>query len=137
MYWLPQDLLPLFIKQTILLFGRFSHLTCIVAKKRLKEVWTIYEIEIIDTAIISQHLIGFEKGKDIILQINKQHGIFCPTANVYSNPLPFYATQTISPFLTSMISANHDKGLLFQSIVKSLYSRFFGNLTFCVYLWNS
>ena len=53
MYWLPQDLLPLFIKQTILLFGRFSHLTCIVAKKkRLKEVWTIYEIEINDTANI-------------------------------------------------------------------------------------
>ena len=27
-----------------------------------------------------------------------------------SNPLPFYATQIINPFLTSRISANHNKG---------------------------
>ena len=27
-----------------------------------------------------------------------------------SIPLPYYATQIISPFLISMISANHDKG---------------------------
>ena len=28
-----------------------------------------------------------------------------------SNPLPFYATQIIHPFLNSSISANHDKRL--------------------------
>ena len=29
------------------------------------------------------------------------------------HPLPFYTTQTMNPFLTSSLSANHDKGLGF------------------------
>ena len=33
----------------------------------------------------------------------------CNTVNVYPTPLPFYATQTISPFLNFIISANHEK----------------------------
>ena len=38
------------------------------------------------------------------------------------HPLPFYATQMIKPFLNSWISANHNKGVVFQPIVKFLYS---------------
>ena len=42
-----------------------------------------------------------------------------------SNLLPFYATQIINSFLNSRISADHDKGLEFKPIVKSLYSLMF------------
>ena len=41
------------------------------------------------------------------------------------NPLPFNATQIDNPFLTSRISSNHDRGLGFQPIVKSVYSLMF------------
>ena len=42
-----------------------------------------------------------------------------------SNPLPFYSNQIINPFLNSRISANDNKGLEFQPIVKSLYCLMF------------
>ena len=42
-----------------------------------------------------------------------------------SSPLPFYGTQIINSFLSSMISANHDKGEGFQLIVKSIYPLLF------------
>ena len=57
--------------------------------------------------------------------INKQSGIFYNAVNVFKTPLPFYGTQIIDPFLKSRISANHEKGLEFQPIVKSLYSLIF------------
>ena len=37
----------------------------------------------------------------------------------------FYVNQIINPFHSSKISANHDKGLVFQPIGKSLYSLIF------------
>ena len=42
---------------------------------------------------------------------------FVASLNVFNNPLPFYATQIIGPFLTSMILANHDKGFGFYCIL--------------------
>ena len=35
--------------------------------------------------------------------------------------IPFYGTQIINHFLSSMISANHDKVKVFKPIAKSLY----------------
>ena len=40
-------------------------------------------------------------------------------------PLSFYATQTITPFLTSSISVNYSKGLEFKLNGESLYSVMF------------
>ena len=37
-------------------------------------------------------------------------GILCTTVNVFQTHLPFYASKISKPFLTSRISANHDKG---------------------------
>ena len=37
------------------------------------------------------------------------------------NPLSFYATQIIIPFLHLRISANHDKGWGFKATKKSIY----------------
>ena len=45
--------------------------------------------------------------------------------NVFTNPLPFCATQIINPFLTSRLSTNHDKGLDLKKIEESLYSLMF------------
>ena len=42
-----------------------------------------------------------------------------------STPFPFYHTQIFTPFLNSKISANRNKRLGFQPIVKSLYPLMF------------
>ena len=52
--------------------------------------------------------------------INKQCGILCNAVNIFQTPLPFYATQYIHHCLNSRISANHDKEIEFQPIVKFL-----------------
>ena len=51
--------------------------------------------------------------KQKIFYNRSTNSALCTTLNVFIAPLPFYATQIISPFLTSRISANHDKGLVF------------------------
>ena len=43
----------------------------------------------------------------------------------FTTLLLFYTTQIINPFLTLRLSANHDKGLGFEPIVKSLQSLMF------------
>ena len=43
----------------------------------------------------------------------------CNTQNVYQTTLPFYATQINNPFLSSIISANHEKGRYCPSSVES------------------
>ena len=50
---------------------------------------------------------------------------FMHFSELFTTSLPFYASQIISHFLTLRISANHDKGLGFQPIVRSLYSFMF------------
>ena len=42
-------------------------------------------------------------------ETNKYRGILCNTENVYQTPLSYNATQTINPFINSIISANHEK----------------------------
>ena len=49
----------------------------------------------------------------------------CNSANILNKPLPFYGTQIINRFLSSMLSVNHDKLEGFQPIVKSLYPLLF------------
>ena len=44
----------------------------------------------------------------MIIEYQFSRGIM-NTANVFHTLLPFYATQTINPFLNSRISSNHDK----------------------------
>ena len=41
---------------------------------------------------------------------------FAQYSEVLTTPIPFYANQIINPFLTSRVSANHDKRLVFQRI---------------------
>ena len=65
------------------------------------------------------------RGKDILLQINKQRSILGSSVNVFTTPSSFYASQIINPFLTSRISSNHSTGFGFQLTGKSLYSLMF------------
>ena len=63
--------------------------------------------------------------KEILQQTNKQLGISCNTANFLKTFLPWYATQTITPFLNVLILANQDKWQGFQPILKSVYPLMF------------
>ena len=51
---------------------------------------------------------GSKKRYSIIDQQIAQHFAHC--SEYLYHPLPFYATQNITPFLTLSISANHNKG---------------------------
>ena len=57
-------------------------------------------------------LIIITMSKDIYNRSTKS-GAFCALQLMSFNPLPFYATQIITSFPNSMISANYDKGLGF------------------------
>ena len=57
--------------------------------------------------------------KDFIIEKQIAHNFFV-IHQIYQTPLPSYATQIINPFLNSMVLANHEIGLEFQLIVKSL-----------------
>ena len=58
-------------------------------------------------------------------KINKYRVILSNLANALQTPFPFYGTQLINPFLSSLISANHDKVEEFQLILKSVYPSLF------------
>ena len=76
-------------------------------------------------------------GKDILQQINKQHGIFCTTVNIFQTSLPFYATQIINPFLPSLMKycsssveyllcnlrINRHLTILYRSTIRCLHCR--------------
>ena len=59
------------------------------------------------------------------IYFNKQRSILCNTVNVFQTTPPFFATRIINPFLHPRVSAHHDKGYGFQSIVKSLHPLMF------------
>ena len=75
--------------------------------------------------MINYYSLAISYIKDILYQINKYRSILCNTVNIFQTPLSFYATKLVNPFLSSRISANHDKGQGFQPMVKFLYPLMF------------
>ena len=71
--------------------------------------------------VMAQHRLLREK----YFMIDQQIAPFYALQWMSLTTLTFYATQIISPFLTSRISANHNKGLGFKPVGKSLYSLMF------------
>ena len=81
----------------------------------LKNIWEEYHVLLWHVTVILCSLIAYK------LHNNKRYFIidhqiarhFLHYSECSYHPLPFYATQMITPLLSSRISANQDKGLGF------------------------
>ena len=67
----------------------------------------------------NKKIFGQNKGYCKIDQHLARHLVYY--VEFLSNPPPFLCRQIITPFQNLIISTNHEKGLVFQPIVKPLY----------------
>ena len=88
----------------------FSHRKLQIKQQTIRENIIRYQINI----IVNENLI---QRKFYNRETNSATYSKCP-----SNPLPFYAIKEFSPFLASMISANHEKREEFQPYILYYFS---------------